>query len=99
MNLVRSEGGFRLRTDLAQIEALLDDYFSSELWPVLESSSCALEIVIGGQSRVWGSAEIARARALADSSQGRVRVHVLPEAGHWLHVDDPDGVVSALQRS
>lgn len=98
MNLVRSNGGFRLRTELAQIRALLDDYFSAELWPVLEGGHSALEIVIGGQSNVWGAAEIERARALSDSSHGRVRVHVLPNAGHWVHTDDADGVVVALQR-
>lgn len=98
MNLVRSEQGFRLRTDLSQIHELLDDYFSEDLWPVLAGSQAAMDIVIGGRSRVWGSAEIARAEALSDQSAGRVRTHVLPDAEHWVHVDDAPGVVKALTR-
>ena len=98
MNLRRTDDGVQLRTDLDQINALLDDYFGEELWPILESSHAQTDIVIGGRSRVWGFAEIERAQGLAGRSRGRLRVHVLPEADHWVHVDDPTGVVAALSR-
>lgn len=96
MNLQRNDGAVQLRSDLSQIQALLDDYFSQELWPILDSSAAATAIVIGGRSRVWGTAEIERAQALAQRSAGRVQVHVLPSADHWVHVDDPAGVIAAL---
>lgn len=96
MNLERVEGGFRLRTDLQLIRALLDDYFRRELWEVLERSTTRLDLVIGGRSRVWGATELARARELAARRPDGLHVHVLPEAGHWVHVDDPDGTVAAL---
>jgi esterase len=96
MNLERVEGGFRLRTDLQLIRALLDDYFQRDLWEVLERSTARVDLVIGGCSRVWGPAALARARELAARRPEGLRVHVLPEAGHWVHVDDPAGSLAAL---
>jgi esterase len=109
MNLERVEGGFRLRTDLQLIRALLDDYFRRDLWDVLERSSARIDLVIGGRSRVWGPADQARARDLAAQRlfarapeaalrPDGLRVHVLPDAGHWVHVDDPAGTAAALAR-
>jgi esterase len=96
MNLERSEGGFRLRTDLQLIRALLDDYFQRDLWEVLERSTARVDLVVGGRSRVWGPSELARARELAARRPDGLRVHLLPQAGHWVHVDDPAGSAAAL---
>lgn len=98
MNLERTEAGFRLRTNLQQIRALLDDYFARDLWDVLERSSARVDVVVGGRSRVWGPPELARARELAAQRPDGLRVHELPAAGHWVHVDDPSGTLAALAR-
>ena len=52
-------------------------------------------MVIGGQSTVWSDDTKERLRALSEASHGRVRMHVLPNAGHWVHVDDLAGVLRA----
>jgi esterase len=96
MNLERTESGFRLRLDLASIRALLDDYFQRDLWPVIEGSSAKFDIVIGGRSRVFNDEDRARLAELERNTDGRVRMHLLPNAGHWVHVDDPDGVAAAI---
>lgn len=95
MNLERRADGFHLQTDLAGVRALLDSYFATDLWPVLEQSSAQLDIVIGGRSRVWDDASRARIEALARTKPD-LRVHVLPTAAHWVHVDDPAGLRAAL---
>lgn len=87
MNLARTEAGFVLAIDLPAVRSLLDSYFSLDLWSVLEGSSAQLDVVIGGRSRVWDAPDRERLRALAASKGGRLRMHVLPEAGHWVHVD------------
>jgi len=96
MNLERTPAGLELRIDLLGIRALLDSYFASDLWPVLEASGAQLDVVIGGRSRVWDEAHLARIQQLASGKPGRVRAHVLAEAGHWVHADDPSGVRAAL---
>lgn len=30
------------------------------------------------------------------SGNGRVHVHVLPDAGHWLHVENPEGLLKMI---
>jgi pimeloyl-ACP methyl ester carboxylesterase len=87
---------FTLDIDLPGIQQLLDSYFSVDLWPVLEGSRARLDVVIGGRSRVWGEQQLERIDELARRSPDRVHVTVLPEAGHWVHVDDPAGVRAAL---
>ncbi|MDB4975679.1 MAG: putative hydrolase, alpha/beta fold family [Myxococcaceae bacterium] len=96
MNLVREEEGFALRVDLPGIRQLLDSYFALDLWSVLEHSEAQIDVVIGGRSTVWDAAHRARIELLADRKPERVHVHVLPEAGHWVHVDDPAGLRAAL---
>lgn len=96
MNLERTPHGFTLRLDAAGIRALLDSYFSLDLWPVLERSTASrIDLVIGGRSRVWDDADRARADSLA-ATKPNLHVHLLPEAGHWVHVDSPDALRAAL---
>ncbi len=95
MNLVRTPDGFALRLDLAGIRALLDSYFALDLWPVLEGSRARIDFVIGGRSPLWDAPRRERLDAFARAKAG-ARVHVLPEAGHWVHVDDPAGLRRAL---
>jgi esterase len=96
MNLERTEAGFRLRLDLPSIRALLDSYFNSDFWPVIEQSSAKIDVVVGGRSRVFNDADRARLTELERSTDGRIRMHVLPNAGHWVHVDDPAGLAAAI---
>lgn len=95
MNLERRTQGFELAVDLPGIRALLDSYFACDLWSVLEQSQAHVDIVIGGRSQVWDEAHRARVDALA-ASKPALRAHVLPDAAHWVHVDDPAGLRAAL---
>jgi esterase len=110
MNVRRAEdgNGFRLRVDLSAIRALLTDYFERDLWPVLEEpvasaggavSGAAREvhIVVAGRSSAVPDADNARYRALAAARPGAVFVHDMPNAGHWLHADDPEGLLAIIR--
>ncbi len=96
MNLDRTDQGLRFRLDLSAIRALIDDYFAHDLWPVIEASKARVDLVIGARSEVWQAADIERANDLQAREPERVRVHVLRDAGHWVHVDDAAGLSAAL---
>ena len=89
------DGGVRFGVDLALVDALLDDYFSADVWRPIEEPRGRVELVVGERSDVYGADELARARAAAEADP-RVRLVMLPEAGHWVHVDAPDAVVASL---
>jgi pimeloyl-ACP methyl ester carboxylesterase len=82
--------------DLDEIRALILDYFARDLWPVVEHPPgvARIHLVIGDRSDSYSPADRERAARIA-SSNGRVTVDVLP-AGHWVHVDDPDGLLRML---
>jgi len=94
---VEREGdNVRFALDLDEIRALILDYFARDLWPVVERPPNALcvHLVIGDRSDSYSSADRDRALRIAASNE-RVTVDVLP-AGHWVHVDDPDGLMRVL---
>jgi pimeloyl-ACP methyl ester carboxylesterase len=98
MNVRRAEDGFRFRLDLGAIHALLDDYFSVDLWQVVEraAGARALHMVIGGLSTALDEADRARLAHIA-ARDPRVMVHLLERAGHWVHVDAPDALFAILR--
>lgn len=90
------EGGVRFALDRAEIEALLADYFARDLWPLAERppGKTRVHLVIGERSISYSQADRSRAREAA-AREPRVSVDVLP-ADHWVHVDDPEGLLRVL---
>lgn len=96
------------RVDLGVVRLLLDDYFSRDLWPLLEPApdgdaaparvARRVAMVVGGRSNALTKADLERLRRLAarPAERGGLTLEVLPEAGHWVHVDDPDGLFRVL---
>lgn len=101
-NLVEAEeppGTWRFGPDLGRLRALLDDFKRVDLWPTLEAEAAAgtrVGLVVGGRSEALFDEQLDRAHALA--AAGRIAVETLAKAGHWVHVDDPDGLLEALAR-
>lgn len=98
MNLVREESGFRLTVDPKAIRALLEDYFTLDLWPVVEQTTSRVHFLVGGNSEVVGIEDRARIEALSAQTQKRVDLHMFPEAGHWVHVDAQAAVTETILR-
>lgn len=100
-NIERRDDGFFLKLDLSAIDNLLDDYFQTDLWPVLESppANSKLTLVIGGRSQTLDASDRARAEEASRKAPGRVKVELVENAGHWVHVDAPERVVEILLRA
>jgi pimeloyl-ACP methyl ester carboxylesterase len=93
-SLARADDGVRFGLDVERIRALLDDYFAKDLWPVIDPPPPGMtaHLVIAGRSTVYDDDDRAHASELARRHPGRVFAHVLAEADHWVHVDDPEGL-------
>lgn len=97
MNVRRADDGFRIRLDLDAVASLLDDYFSLDLWPVVEhaENTRAMHVVVAGASPAFDEADRARLE-LAAMRDGRVHPHLVDGAGHWVHVDAPDALFALV---
>lgn len=99
--LPEGDGRLGWRFDLDAIQTLLVDYFSTDLWPFLDEMARAdaattprFELLVAEHSDRWSGSMRERAAHLPRG--GAVRVHELAKAGHWVHVDNPDGLLEIL---
>ncbi|MCB9709103.1 MAG: alpha/beta hydrolase [Myxococcales bacterium] len=100
MNLTRCRTeGFKLALDIGAIEALMRDYATQDLWPLLEDAKQAVDyhLVIATQSNTYSQANRERAKRAAES-QSHVHTHLI-NASHWLHVEEPAQLVELLVSS
>lgn len=95
MNLERREDGRHdLAVDTVAIRELLVDYFALDLWPTLAELRPTAHLVLGGASNVFTPDDVARAEAL--HAEGRLRLHRIERAGHFVHLDAPDALHEVL---
>jgi esterase len=92
MNLVSHETGYRLRTNVAAIREMLDDYFVRDLWHVVETppGRVRVNMLLGGRSTSLDAADRARVERVVETHPSRVACEVVEHAGHWVHVDAPN---------
>ena len=71
-------------------------------WSLLENPPKGMEIgvVVAEKSDRWEPDVIHRLENLSkkkrDESEGKVSLHILPNSGHWVHVDNPKGLLEIL---
>ncbi|KAK4582770.1 hypothetical protein RGQ29_025800 [Quercus rubra] len=81
---------------------MFNSYREKSYWPLLEHPPKGMEIAIvrAENSDRWDSDVIQRLESLAtrvgDGSEGKFSVHVLPNSGHWVHVDNPKGLLEMI---
>lgn len=98
MNLHRKDDGQRtFGPDLAVIHDLMADYARTDSWDVVEGlpAGSTLDVVIGGRSEVFSESDRARIEHIATLNSA-VSTHLLADAGHWVHVDAADALVTLL---
>jgi pimeloyl-ACP methyl ester carboxylesterase len=95
-NVERAPDGLRWRFDLDVVDALLRDYARVDLMDSLRLGEVKVDIVRAGRSDRWDPPRLAELEDIASTSDGRVSIHLLADAGHWVHVDDPEGTLRLL---
>lgn len=97
-NVVQATDGLRWRFDLDIIDQLLASYFATDSWPALREPAAGLDVHLlrAGREPRWTGQLLAELEA---AHHPRLHVHVLANAGHWVHVDDLPGLLSILAPS
>lgn len=96
-NLERIERDrYAWRIDFDDMEALLRDFFRTDLWDAVESPRDGLELhfVRATRSSVLDADAVRRIRE-AGVRTGRVFLHDV-RGGHWLNADNPDALVELI---
>lgn len=93
-NLERRGDTFAWRLDFDAMDRLLRDFFSTELWPLVEQTAPGhtMHFVKATESSVMSDAAVQRAQAAGH------HVHLL-EGGHWIHAERPGDVVDLLAKT
>ncbi|KAK2982786.1 hypothetical protein RJ640_006073 [Escallonia rubra] len=76
---------------------MFNSYRETDYWPLLEHTPKGMEIAIvrAENSDRWDLDVIQRLERLGES-EGKASVHVLPNSGHWVHVDNPKGLLEIV---
>lgn len=91
--------------DLNGIVEMFNSYRKKSYWPLLQHPPQGLEISIvrAENSDRWNSAVLAQLESVANKEQsadnGKVFFHVLENAGHWVHIDNPKGLIDIMAPS
>ena len=96
-NLVpNGTGQYRLRFDLDAIEEMMNSFLELDLWPFLKAPPPALQIdfVRAEGSDGWNEEDLHQLEAL--ERQGFLRLHLLADSAHWVHSDNPEGLLELL---
>lgn len=93
-NLVRSGEQFVWRLDFPVMEALLHDFFSTDLWSVVEhhAPQHTLHFLKASTSSAMSDEAAARVEAATDPN---VHLH-RRDGSHWIHAEEPQVVVELL---
>jgi pimeloyl-ACP methyl ester carboxylesterase len=93
-NLAREQDGFVWRLDFATMQRLLDDFFQTDLWNIVEHPGPSQEIhfLKASESSTISTNALDR---LARAPKDRVQVHHA-NGGHWIHAEKPQIVVDLL---
>jgi pimeloyl-ACP methyl ester carboxylesterase len=92
----RGEGGYAWSLDFDALEALLRDFFATDLWQAVEAppGQVVVHIVKAGESSTLDEEACARIEAAARSN-GRVHLHRV-SGGHWVNSENPSAIVDLL---
>ncbi|KAL2660711.1 hypothetical protein AAZV13_03G157800 [Glycine max] len=88
--------------DIQNAKEMFDSYCEKSYWNLLENPPKGMEIVIvrAEKSDRWDEDAIDRIQKLASQggsdSPGKASFFVLPNAGHWVHVDNPKGLLEIV---
>jgi len=111
-NLYKVDKGFDFIFDLDVVKLLLNDFPNQDFIGMLSDYSNIMEkrnnhskihMVIAGKNRAWTDEILLRLKdikcRIRNSKQPLLDLVFLENAGHWVHIDDLDGLMNAMNNS
>ena len=92
-NLRSTSEGLVWRIDPDRVEEMMRSYAETDFWPLIESTRSPVTFVRASRSARWTPEVIARFDDLPPGSPVRL---LSLDAGHWMHVDNPRGLLALL---
>lgn len=95
-NLKNVSGGEELEWvhNFETVEALYQSFRNTDSWPAFEDPRTDFYVVKAERSTAWSATDVARLQKTP-----RSKFMVLPRADHWLHTDNPDGLLELMSDS
>ena len=90
MNLELQDGAYRWRFDRQALDRLHERFTREDLWPVVDAGQVPIRVICGGRSGYVSAGDMARLQSAG------CPVVVLPDAGHFVHVDALEPLVATL---
>ncbi|GMY07903.1 putative esterase/lipase [Fagus crenata] len=100
-----SSSSFSWAFDLKGIAEMYQSYEETNLWEIVEDVPRGVHVNFLKAERSlhrWALEDLQRIHAaeeIAAEEGGGVEMHVLEDAGHWVHADNPDGLFRILSSS
>ncbi|RLN37651.1 hypothetical protein BBJ28_00001915 [Nothophytophthora sp. Chile5] len=91
---------YEWKMDVEVIEQLFQSFLATDLWPVVEHPPAAegedvqIHFVQAESNNMWTPQVIARLEA---QQQHQVYRHLLHKSGHWVHIDNPSGLLQIIE--
>lgn len=97
-NLAQQNEGYALNFVPAETYKMLTSFVGSDLWPLINdlSSSCRIHLVKAERGERIDDETPAKLRDLAGQNGF---FHVVPRASHFLHVDNPQGLIEVFEKN
>jgi pimeloyl-ACP methyl ester carboxylesterase len=87
--------------DLSVVQDILPEFATQDFYGLLEElleNDVRVDLVRGGKNKGWTIDTLAKLESLAKQHPEKFGLHVLPKAGHWVHVDDLTGLVDLFAK-
>ena len=89
--------------DLEVVQDIMPEFETQDFYGLLQSlldkKTVRVDLVRGGQNKGWDIQTLSKLESLGKTYPGQFQLHVLPKAGHWVHVDDLPGLVDLFAKN
>ena len=88
--------------DLQVIQDILPDFMTQDFYGLLETilhpdKNIRIDLVRGGKNKEWDIDILRKLEGIQSKYPNKFALHVLPTAGHWVHVDDLGGLINIFE--